>query len=42
LRVRVGIATGLVVVGDLGGEGAAPEHDVVGETPLTQKAAQLS
>jgi class 3 adenylate cyclase len=33
LRVRVGIATGLVVVGDLGGEGAAPEHDVVGETP---------
>jgi predicted ATPase len=31
--VRVGIATGLVVVGDLGGEGAAPEHDVVGETP---------
>jgi hypothetical protein len=33
LRVRVGIATGLVVVGDIGGEGAASEHDVVGETP---------
>jgi class 3 adenylate cyclase/predicted ATPase len=33
LRVRVGIATGLVVVGDLIGEGVSQEHDVVGETP---------
>jgi len=33
LRVRVGIATGLVVVGDLLGEGASREHAVVGETP---------
>jgi class 3 adenylate cyclase len=33
LAARVGIATGLVVVGDLLGEGAAQEHDVVGETP---------
>ena len=33
LRVRVGIATGLVVVGDLIGEGASQEHEVVGETP---------
>src|SRR5215475_8335420 len=33
LRVRVGIATGLVVVGDLLGEGAAQEHAVIGETP---------
>src|ERR1700730_12397998 len=33
LHVRVGIATGLVVVGDLIGEGAAPEQGVVGETP---------
>lgn len=33
LQVRVGIATGLVVVGDLIGAGAAQEHDVVGETP---------
>jgi class 3 adenylate cyclase/tetratricopeptide (TPR) repeat protein len=32
LRVRVGIATGLVVVGDLLGEGAAQEQAVVGET----------
>jgi class 3 adenylate cyclase/predicted ATPase len=33
LRVRVGIATGLVVVGDLVGEGGSQEHAVVGETP---------
>ena len=33
LQVRVGIATGTVVVGDLLGEGAAREQSVVGETP---------
>jgi predicted ATPase/class 3 adenylate cyclase len=33
LRARVGIATGLVVVGDLIGEGSAQEQLVVGETP---------
>jgi class 3 adenylate cyclase/tetratricopeptide (TPR) repeat protein len=33
LQVRVGIATGLVVVGDLIGEGSAQEQSVVGETP---------
>jgi class 3 adenylate cyclase len=33
LQVRVGIATGLVVVGDLIGAGAAEEQAVVGETP---------
>ena len=33
LAARVGIATGLVVVGDLIGEGAAQEHAVVGPTP---------
>jgi class 3 adenylate cyclase len=33
LQVRVGIATGLVVVGDLVGSGAAQEQAVVGETP---------
>jgi class 3 adenylate cyclase len=33
LAVRIGIATGLVVVGDLIGEGAAQERGVVGETP---------
>jgi class 3 adenylate cyclase len=33
LQARVGIATGLVVVGDLMGEGSAQEQSVVGETP---------
>src|SRR5689334_23013164 len=33
LRVRVGIGTGLVVVGDLVGSGEAQERGVVGETP---------
>jgi class 3 adenylate cyclase len=33
LQGRVGIATGLVVVGDLIGEGSAQEQSVVGETP---------
>jgi class 3 adenylate cyclase/predicted ATPase len=33
LQVRIGIATGLVVVGDLIGTGAAQEQAVVGETP---------
>jgi len=33
LQARVGIAAGLVVVGDLMGEGSAQEQSVVGETP---------
>jgi class 3 adenylate cyclase/tetratricopeptide (TPR) repeat protein len=33
LQTRVGIATGLVVVGDLIGSGEAREHGIVGETP---------
>ena len=33
LAVRIGVATGLVVVGELIGEGAAQERGVVGETP---------
>ena len=33
LHVRIGVATGLVVVGDLVGEGAAQEQAVVGDTP---------
>ncbi len=33
LQVRVGIATGIVVVGDLLGSGEAQERGVVGETP---------
>jgi len=39
LQARVGIATGLVVVGDLIGEGSAREQSVVGETP--NRAARL-
>ena len=31
--MRIGVATGLVVVGDLIGEGAAEQRAVVGETP---------
>jgi class 3 adenylate cyclase len=33
LEVRIGIATGLVVVGDLIGEGTSQEQAVVGDTP---------
>ena len=33
LEVRAGIATGLVVIGDLVGVGVAREHAIVGETP---------
>ncbi len=33
LEIRIGIATGLAVVGDIVGEGASQEQSVVGETP---------
>lgn len=33
LKTRIGVATGLVVVGDIVGEGASQEEAVVGETP---------
>jgi class 3 adenylate cyclase/predicted ATPase len=33
LAARIGIATGLVVIGDLVGSGEALERDVIGETP---------
>jgi class 3 adenylate cyclase/tetratricopeptide (TPR) repeat protein len=33
LSVRIGIATGIVVVGDLGGEAKLREHAVVGDAP---------
>ena len=33
LQARVGIATGLVIVGDLIGSGASQEQSIVGETP---------
>jgi class 3 adenylate cyclase/tetratricopeptide (TPR) repeat protein len=41
LHVRTGIATGLVVVGDLLGEGAAREESVVGETPVLAARLQV-
>jgi class 3 adenylate cyclase len=33
LQTRIGIATGLVVIGDLIGSGEAQERGIVGETP---------
>ncbi len=33
LRVRIGVASGLVVAGDIAGGGTAPERDIAGETP---------
>ena len=33
LKVRIGIATGIVVVGDLVGTGSAQEQAVIGDTP---------
>jgi predicted ATPase/class 3 adenylate cyclase len=43
LEVRIGIATGLVVVGDLLGEGAAREETVVGKTPnLAARLQQIA
>jgi class 3 adenylate cyclase len=35
LQTRVGIATGLIVVGDLIGSGASQEQAIVGETPMS-------
>ena len=42
LHVRIGIATGLVVVGDLIGSGEAQERGVVGETPNLAARLQAS
>jgi class 3 adenylate cyclase len=42
LQVRVGIASGLVVIGDLIGEGEARERGIVGETPNLAAAADVS
>jgi class 3 adenylate cyclase len=41
LQARVGIATGVVVVGDLIGSGGAQEHNIVGETPNLAARLQL-
>ena len=42
LAVRVGIATGLVIAGDMVGQGAAEEHAVLGETPNLAARLQAS
>jgi predicted ATPase len=43
LQTRVGIATGLVVVGDLIGSGASQEQAIVGETPnLTARLQSIA
>jgi class 3 adenylate cyclase len=43
LQTRVGVATGLVVVGDLIGSGEAQERGIVGETPnLRLRAEKMS
>ena len=43
LQVRIGVATGLVVVGDLIGTGEAQERGVVGDTPnLAQRLQTLA
>ena len=33
MRCRVGVATGMVIVGDLVGAGEVPDHGIVGDTP---------
>jgi class 3 adenylate cyclase len=40
LAVRIGIATGLVMVGDLSSEGALRERAVVGDTPNLSAACR--
>jgi class 3 adenylate cyclase len=42
LQTRIGIATGLVVVGDLIGAGSAQEQSVVGETQTLRRACRVS
>jgi class 3 adenylate cyclase/predicted ATPase len=41
LKARVGISTGLVIVGDLIGSDGAQEHNIVGETPKLAARLQL-
>ena len=42
LQTRIGIATGLVVVGDLIGSGTSQEQAIVGETPNLAARLQAS
>jgi hypothetical protein len=41
LNARVGIATGIVVVGDLLGVGEAQEREIAGETPIQQPGCRI-
>ena len=40
LQVRIGVGTGVVVVGDLVGSGEAQERGVVGETPNRRRVGR--
>ncbi|MGY3620952.1 adenylate/guanylate cyclase domain-containing protein [Bradyrhizobium sp. USDA 10063] len=43
LQIRIGIATGVVIVGDLNGSGDAEERGIVGETPnLAARLQQIA
>ncbi len=42
LRTRIGVATGIVVVGDLVGQGSAQEQAVIGDTPNLAARLQAS
>jgi class 3 adenylate cyclase len=42
LQMRIGAATGMVVVGDLVGSGEAQERGIVGETPTSRHACKAS
>jgi hypothetical protein len=42
LTVRIGIATGLVIVGDFAGGGPLEAQNVVGETPILQLGSRRS
>jgi hypothetical protein len=42
LQVRIGAATGMVVVGDLVRSGEAQERGIVGETPTSRHAFRAS
>jgi TolB-like protein/DNA-binding winged helix-turn-helix (wHTH) protein/class 3 adenylate cyclase/predicted ATPase len=42
MRCRVGIATGMVIIGDLVGAGEVPDHGIVGDTPDLAVRLQLT
>jgi class 3 adenylate cyclase/predicted ATPase len=42
MRCRVGIATGMAIIGDLGGDGALEDREVIGDAPNLAGRLQLS